>query len=105
MKLTVLHRWIPVLVWAITILTIVFVPLAIIGHGYLPSDDALRHAAKAYSGKDWPEVLILAEWVKMDHNPGWHAILGLVHRTTGADPDGLVSFSTVALVCLFFLAP
>src|SRR5688500_4448917 len=105
MLLIALRRWIPLLVWAITIVTIVLVPLTVIGNGYLPADDALRHAAKAFSGKSWPEVLVLADWVKVDHNPGWHAILGLVHRLTSAEPDGLVAFSIVSLFSLFCLSP
>ncbi len=100
-----LGRWIPLLVWIISASTIVLIPLAIIGHGYLPADDALRHVAKAYSGKSWAEVLVLADWVKVDHNPGWHTVLGAVHRFGGADPEGLLIFSIVALFSLVFLAP
>ena len=48
-----LKRYVPLAVWAIVILVILAIPLKIIGYGYLPGDDALRHAAKAVSGKSW----------------------------------------------------
>lgn len=102
---SILRRWIPLLVLLITLITIILVPVTVVGHGYMPVDDALRHVAKAYSGKSWSDVLVLADWVKMDHNPGWHAILGLVHGVSGGQPDDLVVFSIVFLFCVFSLAP
>jgi len=50
------RRHVPLAVWVLVALVIVVIPLKIIGLGYLPADDALRHAAKAVSGKPWPEV-------------------------------------------------
>jgi hypothetical protein len=73
------------------------VPFRIVSTGYVPGDDALRHAAKAVSGRDWSEVLVLRPEVTMDSHPGWHALLWGVHRVTGADPNALVLFSIVAL--------
>ena len=42
--LDALRRYVPLAVWAIVILVILAIPLKIIGYGFLPGDDALRHA-------------------------------------------------------------
>ena len=94
----------PVLARALVVAFLALVPLRILDQGYLPGDDALRHAAKAVSGKAWGEILVLRPDVTMDSHPGWHALLGLVHRATGADAPGLVQFS-VALGLLALLLP
>jgi len=72
---TGIKRYVPLLVYVIVILTVLFIPLKVISYGYLPPDDALRHAAKAVSGKPWSEILVLGPAYKVDHNFGWHAIL------------------------------
>lgn len=84
---------------------LVLIPLRIIGYGFLPGDDALRHAAKAVSGKDWSEILVLNPQFPFDHNPGWHWLLTLLHRTAGWGTDALVAFSVVGLALVFSLAP
>ena len=56
-----LKRYVPLAVWVIVIFVIVAMPFKIIGYGYLPGDDTLRHAAKAVSGKSWSQVLVLNE--------------------------------------------
>jgi hypothetical protein len=91
------RRHVPSAVWLLVALVILAIPLKIIGYGYLPADDALRHAAKAVSGKPWPEILVLGPNYKIDQSLGWHAILGAVHQATGWDAEGLVVFSVVAL--------
>ena len=80
-------------------------PLRILAQGFLPGDDALRHAAKAVSGRPWTEVLLLRPDITLDSNPGWHALLGALHRWTGLDALDLVLFSVVALFILFSLGP
>lgn len=87
--------------WALVLMTILLIPLRIMGYGFLPTDDALRHTAKAVSGKPWSEILVMRPDLTIDHNPGWHAILGRIHGLTGMDTDGLVSFSVIALFVLF----
>jgi len=99
-----LKNRIPSLARGLVVVLLAFVPLRILAQGYLPGDDALRHAAKAVSGKPWSEVLVLRPEVTMDSHPGWHALLGLVHRGAGVDAPGLVAFS-VALVLLALLLP
>jgi hypothetical protein len=99
-----LKNRIPSLARGLVVVFLALVPFRILAQGYLPGDDALRHAAKAVSGKPWSEILVLRPEVTMDSHPGWHALLGLVHRTTGADALGLVMFS-VALLLLALLLP
>ena len=59
------NRYIPLAVYAIIFLTVLYIPLRITGYGFLPPDDALRHAAKAVSGKPWPQILVLGEDYKI----------------------------------------
>ena len=99
------HRLVPLLTWLAVVLTIVFVPFKILSHGYLPFDDALRHAAKAISGRDWSDIIVLQDQLKIDHNPGWHWILTQLHHIAGAGADGLVVTSLCTLMLLFMLAP
>jgi len=91
------RRYVPPAVWLLVALVILAIPLKIIGYGYLPGDDALRHVAKAVSGKPWPEILVVGDNFKIDHNLGWHAILSAVHRTLGWNTEGLIVFSVVIL--------
>jgi len=84
---------------------LVLLPLRIVGSGYLPDDDAMRHAAKAVSGRPWSDVLVLRPDVTMDSHPGWHALLGLAHRLTGATAPDLLVFSVVVLMLVFLLPP
>jgi len=91
------RRYVPLAVWVIVALVILLIPLKIIEYGYLPGDDALRHCAKAVSGKAWPEILVFGKTFKIDQSIGWHGILGAVHQATNWDAEGLVIFSVVAL--------
>jgi hypothetical protein len=95
------RRYVPLAVWLIVILTLLMIPLKIIGYGYLPADDALRTAAKAVSGKTWQQVLVLADFYKMDHEYGWSLLLSKLHAATNADAEAIV---LVCVVSLFLLA-
>ena len=44
-QLESLRAYVPLAAWLIIVVTVLFIPLKIIGYGYLPPDDALRHAA------------------------------------------------------------
>src|SRR5580704_5327283 len=99
-----LERHIPLVVWMIAILLLLAIPFKILRSGYLPSDDGLRYPALAVSGKTWPEVLVLGNWYKMDHNFGWDFIVRRVYLLTHWDTEGLLIFSTVALFALLGLA-
>jgi hypothetical protein len=84
---------------------IVLISFQIIGYGFLPPDDALRHCAKAVSGKDWSRVLVLRDDIKMDSHPGWHAILSALYKLTNCGTLSLVLFSVVLLFILFCVTP
>jgi hypothetical protein len=98
-------RYVHVAVWAIVLLTLILIPLRIVEYGYLPQDDALRHAAKAIADKPWSEIIVLRDDMDIDQHAGWHAVLGAIHRWTGADGTTLVMFSSVVLFWLFALSP
>lgn len=100
-----MSRYVPLVVIIAVISVIILVPLKVVGYGYLPGDDALRHAAKAVSGKGWSDILVLRPEVRMDNHAGWHAILGLIYKFTGCSTDILVVFSIVALFLVFCLIP
>jgi hypothetical protein len=91
------RRYVPLLAWLAVALVLLAIPFKILGLGYLPADDALRHVAKAVSGKPWPEILVVGESFKIDHNLGWHTLLGALHHALNWDAENLVEFSVVAL--------
>jgi hypothetical protein len=99
-----IRRYIPLVIWVVVISTIVIIPLKIIGYGFLPGDDALRHAAKAVSGKPWSEILVLNPVYKMDHEFGWNWLLGEIHILENWNAEQLVIFSVVFLFVLVNLA-
>ncbi len=99
------HRWIPGLSRAACYLGLASIPIFIsFRFHFLPFDDCLRHAAKAISGKDWSQVLVLRDGVTLDQHPGWHALLAAVHRATDCDQAFLVIFEWTTLFILFSLA-
>jgi hypothetical protein len=94
-------RYIPLAVWLFALVIVTAIPFKVASYGYLPPDDALRHAAKALTQREWSDILVLRNDFQMDHNPGWHWVLRQIHQATDAGPDALVM---TALVGLFFLA-
>lgn len=88
-------------IWLGTILMGLLIPLKIVSLGYLPLDDALRHVAKVFSGRTWPEIVVLREGFGGDQHPGWHALLGAVHELLGWGSDALLAFSICGLFFLF----
>ena len=95
-----LRRYVPLLVWMVVILTLLWIPGKIVSYGYIPHDDALRHAAKAVSGKPWPEIMVMRDDFRIDPHPGWHAVLGAIHKLTGSDAEKLVMISVVGMMLL-----
>ena len=79
------------------------VPLRIIGLGFMPPDDALRHTAFAVVDRAWGDVILLdprfPAW--MDPHAGWHELLRAVHRVTQWDQGALVTFSVVLALWAF----
>lgn len=98
-------RYVPLLVNLGVILSLFLIPFLVIRLGFMPPDDALRHVAKVLSGKDWSEIMVMREGITIDHNAGWHAILGAMHKGFGWGADGLLTFSIAALALAYFLSP
>lgn len=98
------RRYVPLAVWLIVALVLLAVPLKIISYGYLPGDDALRHCAKAASGKPWSEIIVTGEVFKIDQSLGWHGILGFLHQALNWNAENLVLFSVVGLFFLINVA-
>ena len=103
--LDALRRYVPLAVWAVVILVILAIPLKIISYGYLPADDAMRHAAKAVSGKPWPEILVTGPAFQIDHNYGWHFLLRQIYlrNKSGADAQDTEKLVLISVVALFVL--
>jgi hypothetical protein len=101
----VVSPWASLVIWILVGAIIFGLPLRILSFGYLPGDDALRHAAKAMSGKPWSEILLLRPEITIDHNPGWHWLLGSLHRLAGWDARQLVVFSVIAMFVVFAVSP
>lgn len=97
------NRYIPLLVGLLVVLVALLIPLKIVSRGYLPEDDALRHAAKAVSGKPWPEIVVLGDGYTVDHNFGWHFVLRQVHKLTGCGAEALVDLAVVGCFALLVL--
>jgi hypothetical protein len=93
-------RYIPLAVWIVVVSAIIFIPLRIYSYGFLPMDDALRHAARTISGKSWPQILVMRDDFSIDPSPGWDKILDWVHDLRGGDAESLVVFSVVSLMVL-----
>jgi len=79
--------------------------LKIVSYGYLPADDALRHAAKAVSGKSWQEIIVMRPEMRTDRHHGWHAFLTAIYRLTDCEPETLVVVAVVVLALVFLVAP
>lgn len=103
------RRWLETRMPVLVLLTLVIVVVAmigiVVGRGFLPIDDALRHAAKAISQKPWAEVLVLDEaYAKgMESHPGWHAFLTSMTWLVGPSIESLVVVSIVVLFSTMFL--
>ena len=97
------------LVRILGVAVVALIGVQILAQGYLPVDDALRHAAKGVSGKPWSEILVARPGL-IDFSPGWHAFLRGVHLLTDANAHTLVwvailtSFIGISLSPLLLMA-
>ncbi|MDQ1238201.1 MAG: Gram-positive signal peptide protein family, partial [Thermodesulfobacteriota bacterium] len=98
-------RIVPLLVLILCLATLLIGSLRIIGRGFEPYDDALRHVAKVVSGKAWTDILVIRPEITMDSHPGWHAILDAFQKLTLAEPDDILVFSILLLFLLFASIP
>src|SRR5579862_7906497 len=103
MNVALFKRYLPLAVWIVVVFTIILIPLKIISYGFLPGDDALRHAARTISGKTWQQILVMRGDFPIDPSPGWQKILEWVHAVHPGDAQSLVIFSVVALMLLVTL--
>jgi hypothetical protein len=86
-------------------LVLVAIPLRIVALGWMPRDDVRRHVAKAASGKEWSEIVLLRPGAELDLHAGWHELLEVAHAAGASTPRALAILSVVALAGAFFLAP
>ena len=98
-------RYVLILVSCIFLAAILLISFKVVSYGFIPSDDAMRHVAKAISGKDWVDILVLRPEITIDSHIGWHKTLELVHKITSCDKDGMIVFSIVSLFLLFCALP
>jgi type IV secretory pathway VirB2 component (pilin) len=96
-------RYVPLFVWIVVVSVIILIPLKIIGYGFLPMDDAMRHAAKAVSGKSWQQILVMQDGFQIDPSFGWQKILEWIYHGFGGNAETLVVFSVIALMLLVML--
>ena len=84
-------------------LVFLLIPLKIGSYGYMPPDDALRHAAFAVDGRQWHDVLVLNKEIapEMDSHPGWHAFLRFLYVHLDFSATDLVFFSLCAAFVAF----
>jgi hypothetical protein len=86
------------------LLVLLVVPFRIISRGYLPSDDALRHAALAVADKTLDQVMV-SDGPIIDVHYGWHSFLRGVHALGVETTDDLVVFEVVFLFLFFVIPP
>jgi hypothetical protein len=79
---------------------------AVLDRGFLPADDALRHAAQAVSGRGPTDFLVTDPNLRVvDATPGWHQVLGTIQRSFGMDQFALVSVAIFLLFMVFAALP
>ena len=100
------HQLVPRLCLFITIATVVALPLMVVSRGFTPTDDVLRDVAKAVSGRDWGDVILLRPGLSPDLNThvGWEMILSTLHAM-GVNKFGLLMLAIAGLASLAFLPP
>jgi hypothetical protein len=94
-------RYVPLAVWALVVITVLMIPAKILSYGYLPEDDALRHAAKAVSGKPWQEILVMRSDFAIDPSPGCHVVLGWFHQVSNCGADAVAAILVAGLMLGF----
>jgi hypothetical protein len=99
------QRFIRSLILLMCLSALLLTCMRVIGHGFFPGDDALRHVAKVISGKSWSEILVIRPEITMDSHPGWHAILSGFQSLTKCDKTVLLNFSVIFLFLVFTFPP
>jgi len=104
-RLSPQHQLIRSVVLLMCLSALLITCLRVIGHGFFPIDDALRHVAKVLSGKSWADILIIRPEITMDSHPGWHIILSVFQAVTKCDKTVLLNFSVMLLFLVFTVPP
>jgi len=104
-RLSPQHQLIRSVVLLMCLSALLITCLRVIGHGFFPIDDALRHVAKVLSGKSWVDILIIRPEFIMDSHPGWHAILSGFQALIKCDKMVLLNFSVIFLFLVFTVPP
>lgn len=89
----------------VAVLLVMLLPLLLVATGYHPTDDALRHAAKAVDGRPWTEILVLRPGLIGDPHAAWHALLRGIHLATGLSASALTALAVVVLAWLVLVPP
>ena len=105
LQATSMQRYVPLICWAVVILTLLLIPLKVISYGFVPGGDARRHLAKVFTDKPYRDIVVMRPEYQMDHSPGWEWLLRFLHTHLGLGPDALVSFSVISLLLCVFVAP
>lgn len=71
----------------------------------VPTGDARRHVAKAFTDKSYKDILIMRSEYGLDHSPGWEIILRLSRRYAGAGKDALMVLSMAISMLSLLLLP
>lgn len=98
------NRHIHAIVFIVCVTILLAIPFRIISQGYLPSDDALRHAALSVTDKTLDMVMV-ADGPVLDGHHGWHSLLRAVHAMGLETTDDLVVFEVVFLFLFFAIPP
>jgi hypothetical protein len=99
-----LGRVVDWILWLAVLGVLAAIPFKIVSDGFTPEDDALRHVAKAISGRSWQQILLMRPEIGIDQHAGWHWILGFLHNAFGWEQDALLIFSCTSLAILFLMA-
>lgn len=81
----------------------VFTVMTILKLGYVPRDDAGRHAAKAVSTLEWNNILVMAQPQTIDVQWGWERLLKLFQHATNADVLTLIQLSVIGLFLTYIV--
>lgn len=97
-------RAFPLIIFLGCFLVLLAIPFRIISWGYLPQDDALRHAGLAVTDKTLDMVMV-SDGPIVDMHYGWHSFLRGVHALGAETTDDLVVFEVVFLFLFFAIPP
>jgi hypothetical protein len=101
----VARDYIPLLCWALAIITFLFITFKIIGYGFLPPGDARRHYAKAFTDKPYSQIIVMSPIYRVDHSPGWEWLLKTLHREGGLGMEAIINVSIAITLLGLFLVP